>query len=773
MPIRTGFPSLRRYLMICTALPLIMAAGGCSAGGSGLPPAAARPAPAPLGAAYDPGGNAEFTRNDGVDIINAEAAYLRGATGAGTTVAVIDTGFDADHPDLANNISAASYNVVSNNNDIEGDEDHGTKVAGVIAAERNDLGTHGVAYDASILAVKAARCSDIGCRFYVSDLANAVNYATDNMAHVINMSLGGPSGGDGDLNAAIARAANAGTYVVVATGNAGQAEPYYPANLAANPSLDGMVVAVAAATDSGSITAFSNDCGAAMNSCLVAPGVHIATTSDGATDATQTITASGTSFAAPHVSGALALLVQLYADAWAADPRSIALFMFDGARDLGDAGVDAVYGHGLLDVAGAIDVADTAIAGAAIPLLSGGEASLSESSLVLSQAFGDTLGSLSLLNSAIAIIQLSDGAHPYRARLGDRVSRAAPVSALEALLADSGIRTIGLPLGDALSLSMALSGGDTMGAARDDLFDDAPDTGVQALHLAGSVGDATTLRLGLGVAAQDRPGARAIDPAAASLFRSGGAAIDPLAPLAGRGNRVSLDTSLGGATTLALGLFEGETTDLLAGGAGGSAATLGQATLTRAFDSGGAVQLEAGVLSESAALLGSQGAGALTTGAGASTRYATLSGGLPLGPGLELLGTVTLASTEMAGSTTGILGGWDTVRSNAFGIGAVARDVPGDGDRIGLLIGQPLRVYDAAALLVVPVALDGDGGAVLQGDRVDLAPAGREVDFELAFDRKIAPGMGVSSRLLLQLEPGHVAGAGPTIMAGVRLNLKF
>lgn len=508
MPTRSDSPNLRRYLMICTALPLIMAAGGCSLGGSRLSPAAARPAPAPLGVPYDPGDNAEFTKNDGVDVINAEAAYLRGATGAGTTVAVIDTGFDADHPDLANNISAASYNIVSNDGDIGGGADHGTKVAGIIAAERNGLGTHGVAYETELLAVKAARCSDSGCNFYVSDLTRAVIYATDNMAHVINMSLGGPSGSDRDLNAAISRAANAGAYVVVATGNASKAEPYYPANLAANASLGGMVVAVAAVTDGGSLASFSNKCGSAMNSCLAAPGISIATTKDGAKSATDTTAASGTSFAAPHVSGALALLVQLFPDAYGADPRSIAMFMFDGARDLGAAGVDAKYGHGLLDVTGAIGVADTAIAGAAVPLSSGGEASLSDSSLLLSQAFGDTLAGLSILDNAIAVIQLSDGNHPYRARLGESVTLAAPVSTLEALLADPGIRTIGLPLGDALSLTMALSDGDATDTARDGLLGDAPDGELQALHFAGSAGDATILRLGLGVSAQDRPGAR-------------------------------------------------------------------------------------------------------------------------------------------------------------------------------------------------------------------------------------------------------------------------
>jgi len=325
-------------IALCT---IALASSGCAGGGS-LPPAATRPAPAPLGSPYNPSGNAEFTRNDGVNAINAEAAYLRGATGAGVTVAVVDTGVDIDHPDLVGNIAADSFDVVSGTADVVDASGHGTKVAGVIAAERNGLGTHGVAYDATLLAVRAYRCNGSSCSFLLSDLANAVNYATDHMAHVINMSVGGDVAPYADLNAAIGRATSAGAFVVVAAGNEGAPEPLYPANIAGNPSLGGMVVAVAAANDSGSIASFSNDCGAAMNSCLVAPGVLVATTMNGATSATQTTSASGTSFAAPHVSGALALLIQLYPDAYAADPRSISMFMFDGARDMGAAGVDAV-----------------------------------------------------------------------------------------------------------------------------------------------------------------------------------------------------------------------------------------------------------------------------------------------------------------------------------------------------------------------------------------------------------------------------------------------
>ena len=757
------------YLSAILSSVSALALTGCLSGGSGETgtSASTRPAPAPLGVSQNLKGDAEFARNDGIDIINAEAAYLRGATGAGVNVAVIDTGIDADHPDLANNISSASRDIVSGSASLSDGSGHGTKVAGVIAAERNGLGSQGVAYDASILAVKAARCDDAGCLFYMADLAKAVDYATNNFAHVINMSLGVDGGGDSGLNAAIKRAANAGAFVVVATGNSGLDYPFYPANLAASSSYEGMVVAVAAVTDSGAIASFSNDCGAAMNSCLVAPGVSVVTTRDGATSATYTTSASGTSFAAPHVSGALALLVQLYPDAYAADPTSIAWFMFDGARDLGAAGVDSVYGHGLLDIRGAMAVADSAISAASLSLSSDATVSLSDTSLALAPAFGDALGGLGLLDSAIATISLGDGDHAYRARLDDRIIRMPRVTGLEAALETSVIRTVSEPLGGAMTMSMALT--DNEGPLAD-LAAGAQEDEVRGVQLAGSIDDATSFRLGIDVTAQAPFGAGVADRAGA-LFLSANDMMNPMAQLAGRGNGLGLDRAVGDATTLSLGLFEGATPDMF--GETGAGARLSQAGVAHGFANGGALRVDAGVLAESATLLGSQGSGAFGMGGGASTHYVTASGGMALGQGVELLASATMAAADIGQSSGSAFSDWGGVHANAFGLGVTARDVLARGDRIGLLMGQPLRVYEATATVTLPVGLDENGETILRGERVSLVPGGRQVDLQLAYDRMLAPGMGLQSWVMLQRQPGHDASAGPGMAGGVRFDLRF
>jgi len=263
-----------------------------------------------------------------VDRIDAELVWSL-STGAGVKVAVVDTGIDRDHPDLVANI-AGGVNFVRKGNSLnpdrwDDDNGHGTHVAGIIAAVDNEIGVVGVAPGARLYAVKVLDASGSG---WLSDVVAAVEWSVDNRMDVINMSLGASSGSP-LLEGACQAAAEAGIVIVAAAGNDG-GPVLYPARYSS-------VIAVGATDSSDSVPWWSNR-GPELE--IVAPGVNVRSTWKGGGYRTL----SGTSMAAPHVTGVCALMLALSPPP--ADPRA----QLQGtADDLYSPGRDEISGFGLVD----------------------------------------------------------------------------------------------------------------------------------------------------------------------------------------------------------------------------------------------------------------------------------------------------------------------------------------------------------------------------------------------------------------------------------------
>lgn len=241
-------------------------------------------------------------------------------TGSSTVkVAVIDTGVDVNHPDLAANIWTNPGEIPGNGIDDDGNgfiddvrgwdfayndnlpsdiHGHGTHVAGTIAAKGNNgIGVAGVAWSAAIIPVKFLSDSGPG---YTSDAIEAIDYATRMGARLSNNSWGG-GGYSGALRSAIQRAAAGNSLFVAAAGNAGSNNDYSPSYPA---SYDGPnILSVAATTSSDRLASFSNYGLSAVD--IAAPGEGIYSTYPG----NRYRTLSGTSMAAPQVSGAAVLLL--------------------------------------------------------------------------------------------------------------------------------------------------------------------------------------------------------------------------------------------------------------------------------------------------------------------------------------------------------------------------------------------------------------------------------------------------------------------------------
>lgn len=220
--------------------------------------------------------------------------------GAGVKVAIIDTGIDLSHPDLASKVVAQKIIVTTSINDMFG---HGTHVAGIIAADTNNgTGVAGVCPQCQLIIIKAMDDNGLG---QTSNLATAITWAADNGAKVINMSEGGGQFSQTQADA-VAYAWGKGAVIVGAAGNTNTNQQFYPA-------ADPTVVSVAAVDNMDKKASFSNF-GSWVN--VAAPGESIFSTLPTHAYVMQTKEKlnlnydylSGTSMAAPVVSGAVALL---------------------------------------------------------------------------------------------------------------------------------------------------------------------------------------------------------------------------------------------------------------------------------------------------------------------------------------------------------------------------------------------------------------------------------------------------------------------------------
>ncbi|MCR4401331.1 MAG: S8 family peptidase [Firmicutes bacterium] len=226
----------------------------------------------------------------GITKVRAPEAWSR-ATGRGVRVAVLDTGIDADHPDLKPNVDGG-FDCINETTTIADDNGHGTHVAGTIAALDNDIGVVGVAPEARLYSVKAFDSRGQG---QVSDIVQGVEWCITNRMQVINMSFGTPDSSKA-LTIAIEQAARAGIVMVAAAGNDGKRDHVlYPAR-------DPNVIAVAASTRDDRVASFSNS---GEQVAVAAPGEDIFSTHrDGGYK-----TLAGTSMACPHVAGIAALIL--------------------------------------------------------------------------------------------------------------------------------------------------------------------------------------------------------------------------------------------------------------------------------------------------------------------------------------------------------------------------------------------------------------------------------------------------------------------------------
>ncbi len=765
-------------MLACVSLAalLVSACGGGGSGGaiSTPPPAPAplpTPAPAPTPTPTSNFNTAEYRRSSGPVQHGAITAWDAGRTGAGQTIAIIDTGIDTANPEFAGRILPASRDVTTGGRTVQAEDDHGTNVALVAAAARNGTGVLGIAFNASLLVLRADQpgtCTGTGaggsepsCSFFDSSIARGVDAAVANGARVINISLGGDQGIGSAMRDAIVRASAAGVVVVVAAGNGGAGDrpgtdPAQPSAFAAQiRAAGGNNVIIVGSVDAGNqLSAFSQRAGNEAPWFLAARGERVCCVYENGqifvgqdANGSFNLLFSGTSFATPQVAGAVALLAQAFPNLTG---QQIVRLLLDSARDAGATGTDSTYGTGVLDIAAALAPrgALTLAGGTSVVRVGSGTGTASP-------AMGDAFG----IAGPVQGVVLDSYARAYTVDLASGLRGAAVQERLHGALGSRGrvastgagpvalAFTVGGPgraLGaDALQLTQTEARGAQVLAARilarvspstDVAFAVRESGGSLTAQLQGARGAAFLIARD---AAGDSGFARSSDSSVAlrRQFGATGVTLSADHGILERGDNLTQAELLPGAPR----------------------ARYPVRSFAMAADRRfGPVEAAVGAswVAEDASVLGALFAPVFGV-RGADTLFLDASAGYDFGDAWRLGAAWRQGLTQVR--SAGLVAPGSRFTSNGWSLDLSRAGTFTTGDSIGLRLSQPLRVSGGGIGLTLPVAYDYATLTPILGTRtIPLAPSGREIDAELAWRGPIWGG-DASASLFYRTDPGHYA----------------
>ena len=609
-------------------------------------------------------------------------AFDNGYTGRGVTIGVLDGGFYTGTSELAGRTSTLSRDfgsiktpvgnsttsyTLTARNDVAAvpSDDHGTLVAELLAGNRNGTGSVGVAPDASLAylrvddAIPSQPNSDGTVNYAITgtNIAAALNYATAQRIPILNLSLGISGGSNtGTLAGAIDNYARSKGLFVIAAGNSAGADPESIQLLTTTNRASWLAVGGLSAD----LTAFaldvdSNRAGSLADRYIVAPFVNIVSNINGQSGYLKF---SGTSGAVPLVAAAAALVMQKWPQLTGQDAGNVLLAT---ARDLGDPGVDPVFGHGLLDIQAALSPVNPVLAaatGTAVPL---GQA-------VFAPPAGVGTGAVT--------------AHLARLTVLDRFGRDFTIDARTLVRSAASVGTVrGLVVAyQGLRSNVAHAG--NLVAVSDVQFADGPvRDGDPVARLAGGAVAVTVGRAQFELTQGRTPwsgtSAAGLGPQAAALTA--------YAPATQTGLRTAL--ALGAATL---------TFDAGTGGAAAYRGYAGMRTQAAALHwAHGPWTLGGGVVAEDGSLFGSRSAGTLRLGSGADTVFGDARFDRAVG-GWRLSGYGSVGVTHVRALDASLLTAPSALTTTRFGVEA-------EHGLAGLLLtmglAQPLNVEHGSATL--------------------------------------------------------------------------
>ena len=671
-------------------------------------------------------------------VVCASSAYARGATGSGIQVAVIDTGVDSDHSDINANMVAftTGSDVINSDNDASDDNGHGSHVAGIIAAEKNNSGMHGIAYDAEIYAFKAFNSSgstSSGVTGTAYGLVEAIG-AID----IINNSWG--------TNADCSSASDCRSVIetttydnwedtaqlstpkisVFAAGNDSEDQPTAECQtMAYNSDISAVSVCVVAISysqlgkDNGHLATFSNKCGKVASYCIAAPGDRIYSL----TQSGSYTFSSGTSMAAPFVSGGLALVMQEFSSL---TPSQVVSRLLTTANDSGEYSQTSIYGHGLMD----LNSATTAIA--KLQTINGNSLlddpntsyyDLEYNSFLSSAAFSNALSS-ALKGQTMEVYDSFDRAN-FKVEVDSFFTSGSYTSqnTIENHIARLQPKTKNKETNKSLYGNFTV---ETNGNI-----------------IESSIFQSTGNFLALGYNQSTNSFENAVDPLS-SFFNDSNFGNNYLVnPYFNTGSGQDYFMSFNNNSSFGFDTFtNGNGNDL------GLSFNLNPLSSSEeGIENAGDLQIVFGANYEQNKFLNSTSTGVFSTGDLSNTNFTGVKYKKSLGDDFTFVGSGFAGYTYIDKAADSYIDSSTPLLTSSFTLGLAKANFLKEDQRIGFFINQPQRVEDGSLNLRVPTSSDRDRTVTYSNLNVDLEPDARQINFDIIFNKTITESSNLSANL--------------------------
>lgn len=720
---------------------------------------------------------AEYQNQRGLSSINAAEAYAileknnKPIAGSGVVVAVTDSGLNISHREISSNyIAENSYDYVGKSSNMKDYDNHGTHVSSTIAGVKDSQGMHGVAYNSKLVSFAIIDPSHLVSTSEINDVGNRVGNAS---AKIVNASWGydlySQYNGDKNYGAGASlfdqifvdilsnKLKTSDALFIAAAGN--DASPLYtsakryesysnfpkpgkPALFANHPDLEGYVLAVVAVDSEKKISDFSNRCTVTKNYCLAAPGTDIYAAISNPLNGYDFY--SGTSMAAPHVSGAAAVLRAAWPQLTAKQTSQILL---ESADDLGDPGVDDVYGHGMLNLAEAVKAKGENI----IPLAKDSTKGLDvrNSNLVSSTIFGSSFTE-NLSREISDVIFLDKYGRDYKAFLGSKINinndnKLSNVTS--SLISNYESKSIPLNLGflgsqyQSTKLNLFVN---TYNKTRIKNF--TYDNSSTDRESSFGSGFSLVQKFGrdfmMGFSANNDSISQINKDDSLSSLSFTSLSDSPYKNFITNNNRGQngisfnqfflknnlLDTKL--AINFSYQSSSNKNQLLKNTSRQNEISDIG---LKYSFNKDDNIYLSFGKLNEYNNLfLNSRSSGALSFGPKAESNYYKISVKKNLFKNIAIFATSSESSTNLAGSEMSIFKSFTNIVSRSRSLGLVGKS-ESDDYNFGFVYNEPLRIYKGSVNIEVPIGLDSNFDIVRRNSDISLVTNGKERDYEIFY----------------------------------------